>query len=206
AAAALMACVEHWVEQKRGVSLRGLNIYFFGGTGPVGLCAGVIAAECGANVFLGSRRSAEHARAIAEPFNKRYGIHMDGTDGRLEDALVLPHRGEHMLGQSHVVINTAKAGVQVVSISDLKMAKELIVAADCNAVPPLGIEGVDVNDTGKVLEATPSKAVGIGALAIGNVKYKVHSKLCQMMLKTEKPLYLDFHDAFKVAREYARGT
>lgn len=203
-AAAVIACVESWVDKKKGVSLEGLNMYVFGGTGPVGLCAGVIAAECGANVFLGSRRNAEHVRAIAEPFNKRYGVHMDGADSRIDDALVLPFRAAHMLNQAHVIINTAKAGVRVVKASDLKDSKALIVAADCNAVPPLGIEGVDVNDMGKILEVTPSKAVGIGALAIGNVKYKVHSKLCQMMIETSKPLYLDFQDAFKVAREYAR--
>ena len=50
-------------------------------------------------------------------------------------------------------------------------ADGLLIAADVNAVPPAGIEGLAVNANGDPLEAT--KAVGIGPLAIGNVKYKV---------------------------------
>ena len=51
--------------------------------------------------------------------------------------------------------------------TDLRSASKLMVAVDVNAVPPPGIEGVGVNDKGKVLEMTPGKAVGIGALAAG---------------------------------------
>jgi len=85
----------------------------------------------------------------------------------------------------------------------LAKAEKLIVAADANAVPPLGIEGVEVHDMGKELDFTPNKAVGIGALAMGNIKYKVHYRMFQMMKETDKPLYLDHDEAFKVAREYA---
>ena len=56
---------------------------------------------------------------------------------------------------------------------------------------------------GKELDFTPNKAVGIGALAMGNVKYKVHYRLFEMMKETDQPLYLDHEETFKVAREYA---
>ena len=64
-------------------------------------------------------------------------------------------------------------------------------------------KGVEVHDMGKELDFTPKKAVGIGALAMGNIKYKVHYHMFQMMRDTDKPLYLDHDEAFKVAREYA---
>jgi hypothetical protein len=98
---------------------------------------------------------------------------------------------------------SAKAGIQVLSRAHLKQAKQLVVAADVNAVPPLGIEGVGLNDMGKELDFTPGKAVGIGALAIGNVKYKVHYKMFEMMKTADKPLYLDHVQAFETARAYA---
>jgi methylene-tetrahydromethanopterin dehydrogenase len=110
------------------------------------------------------------------------------------------------MGESHIVLGAAKAGLRVLRSDQLAKAEQLIVAADVNAVPPLGIEGIDVNDMGKVLEASPSDAVGIGALAIGDIKYKVHYRLFKMMLDVERksPLYVDHDEAFKVAREIAK--
>ena len=93
----------------------------------------------------------------------------------------------------------------MLSRAQLGAAAELLVAADVNAVPPAGIEDVGVNDKGKELESTPTKALGIGALAIGNVKYQVHYRLFQLMIQAEKPVYLDHIKAFEVAREIAAG-
>ncbi|NIO83616.1 MAG: methylenetetrahydromethanopterin dehydrogenase, partial [Candidatus Aminicenantes bacterium] len=63
-----------------------------------------------------------------------------------------------------IVIGCAKAGIRLVNKSQLEQAKNLVVAADVNAVPPAGIEGIGVNDMGKELEVTPNQALGIGAL------------------------------------------
>jgi methylene-tetrahydromethanopterin dehydrogenase len=70
-----------------------------------------------------------------------------------------------------------------------------------NAVPPAGVEGVGVNDNGVPIPGT--KAVGIGALAVGNIKYKTEAGLFDQMLKSEKPLYLDFRDAYALAQKLA---
>ena len=100
------------------------------------------------------------------------------------------------------MIGSAKSGLQVWSRAKLELAENLIIAADVNAVPPLGIEGVEVHDMGKELDFTPIKAVGIGALAMGNVKYKVHYRMFELMKESDKALYLDHDEAFKVARGY----
>ncbi|MSR17430.1 MAG: methylenetetrahydromethanopterin dehydrogenase, partial [Methylococcaceae bacterium] len=47
---------------------------------------------------------------------------------------------------------------------------------------------------------------GIGALAIGNVKYQTQNLLLKQMTNCEKPLYLHFEHAFEVAREYIKST
>jgi methylene-tetrahydromethanopterin dehydrogenase len=77
------------------------------------------------------------------------------------------------------------------------------VASDVNAVPPSGIEGLDAMDDSKPLTSGPNAAVGIGALAVGNIKYQVQRGLFEKMLNAKKPLYLDFRDAFELARELA---
>ena len=49
-------------------------------------------------------------------------------------------------------------------------------------------------------------AVGIGALAIGNVKYQVQHRLLVRMRGAEKPVYLSFPEALAVAREVLAET
>jgi methylene-tetrahydromethanopterin dehydrogenase len=137
------------------------------------------------------------AQALADKYNHRFGTDMVGADGSSHAAC------QALLERADVVIGAAKAGVQVLSSMQLRHANRLIVAADVNAVPPLGIEGVGVHDMGKVLDVTPRRAVGIGALAVGDIKYKVHTRLFKMMFETEKPIYLSFPEAFEVAREIA---
>jgi len=58
-------------------------------------------------------------------------------------------------------------------------------------------------DDGAPLGARSGKAVGIGALAIGNIKYQAQRGLFEAMLKAEKPLYLDMRDALTEARRHA---
>ena len=196
-AAALMACIEVQMKNISGESLSGKRIDIIGGTGPVGVCAGILAANCGAEVYLTSRRGAKVATEYASEYNARFGVKMLGADSSTDDKIM------EFLTESHIVIGTAKAGIQVLSKKQLEQATNLRVAADANAVPPLGIEGVGVHDMGVELSNTPQKAVGLGALAIGDAKYKVHLTMFEMMKNTDAPLYLDHERAFDIAREIA---
>ena len=85
-------------------------------------------------------------------------------------------------------------------------APQLKVAADVNAVPPAGIAGVDAFHNGVAITGSISGAVGIGALAIGNIKYQAQNLLLKSMLNSEKPLYLHFEHAFAVARDYIKSN
>ncbi len=196
-AAAIVTCIEVWVKNKTSETLEGKNIHILGGTGPVGVCAGVLASNCGAEVFLASSRGEKIGQGVADEYNARFDINMHGANSGSNEAKL------NLLQTSDVIINTAKAGTQIVSKSQLEQAPRLNVVVDANAVPPPGIEGVDGNDMGKELDFTPNKAVGIGALAIGNVKCDVHYRMLEMMKESDKPLYLDHEQAFEVARVYA---
>src|SRR5438552_3425517 len=65
-----------------------------------------------------------------------------------------------------------------------------------NTVPPLGIEGVDVNDAGIMKDGV---AV-FGAFGVGNFKTKLH-KACIARLFTRNDLVLDAEAIAEVARE-----
>jgi methylene-tetrahydromethanopterin dehydrogenase len=81
----------------------------------------------------------------------------------------------------------------------ISAAESLIVAADVNAVPPAGIAGIGPFDNGSPLAGTPG--VGIGALAIGNVKYQTEAGLFRKMIASDKTLVLDFRDAYTLAQQ-----
>jgi len=196
-AAAIVASIERWVEKQGKGSLERKNVDIIG-TGPVGICAGILAANCGAYVTLVSYLGPEVGQELADECCMKFGVKMHGAGSRTNEEIA------SFLNDSHVVIGAAKAGIRILRADQLQNAQNLIVAADVNAVPPLGIEGVEVNDMGKVIEGTPEKAVGIGALAIGDIKYKVHYGLFKMMVDEKaKPIYIDHEEAFKVARTIA---
>jgi methylene-tetrahydromethanopterin dehydrogenase len=92
--------------------------------------------------------------------------------------------------------------VQVLNASVLEDARELKVAADINARPPAGIEGMNPKDDGAPTRyASAAGAVSVGPLTIGKVKVRTQQNLLRSMLATEKPIYLDFGQAFHIARE-----
>jgi methylene-tetrahydromethanopterin dehydrogenase len=79
------------------------------------------------------------------------------------------------------------------------LAKNLIVIADVNAVPPAGVEGLELFMDGAPLPGC--NALGVGALAIGDIKYKCESGLFKQMLSTEKPVAYDFRHAYDYCKK-----
>lgn len=194
-AAGLVATVERQLQKVHDADLASQRVLVFGGTGPVGAAASVIAARAGAQVAIVGHVSDEHPREMVAVCKERYGVDLEPVDGS-SDVLK-----EQLLANADVVFGTARAGIQVLSADNLKAAEKLKVAGDLNAVPPLGIEGVDLMFDGQAINGL-NGAVGIGALAVGNVKYQVQQALLKDMVVAEKPKYLDFQHAFERARDY----
>lgn len=196
-AAALVACVERDLKKHFDLPLSGMRAVVFGGTGPVGLATAVIVAQQGANTSIVDHFSIDTALDFAKEAKNRYGVNLRAT------AAASDADKARLLSNADLVFCTAKAGIQVLNASVLEDAKQLKVAGDVNAVSPLGIEGLGLMDSGKPLvHAVNSKgAVGIGALAVGNVKYKLQQLLLKETLDTKNPVYLDFRNAFDDARK-----
>jgi len=192
-AAAMVACVERILKEKHQRRLEGLKLAVFGATGVVGYAAAVIAALERSSVttvgYDGIKRVTDSANEIRTRFNVEVRP-ADGSDDSKKTAI---------LKGNEAVLCAGRAGVQILSNAQLAGATNVLVAADVNAVPPAGIEGLDMQANGDAL--TPNGTVGLGPLAIGNIKYKTEFGLFQKMIAATKPVQLDFRDAFVLARE-----
>ncbi len=169
--------------------VRGKRVLIVAGTGPVGIRAAGLFAKAGADVCITSRK-AEAGERARDLVLKRFG----GT----VSAIAMPDARDAIKACEHagLLLNAGPAGVMLVPKQAWANRPGLKVVADVNAVPPLGIEGVDVMDDG----VTKQGVACFGALAIGNLKMKVH-KACIARLFERNDLVLDAETIADVARE-----
>src|SRR6185312_5260155 len=192
-AAAMVACAKKLLRETFSADLKGMRVVVFGGTGVVAFASAVIAVSDGAKATLVGYDGPERVKKLALEANARFDEALDYADGSTEEQKTALAR------EADIIFAAGPAGRRLLTTGQLKEATKLKVAADVNAVPPSGIEGVGVNDNGKPIRGT--NAVGIGALAVGNIKYKTEFGLFKMMIETEKPIYLDFRDAYALAQK-----
>ncbi len=169
--------------------VRGKRVLIVAGTGPVGIRAAGLFAKAGADVCITSRK-AEAGERARDLVLTRFGgkvTAMAMPDAR--DAIKACERAE-------LLLNAGPAGVMLVPKQAWANRPGLKVVADVNAVPPLGVEGVELMDDG----VTKEGVMCFGALAIGNLKMKVH-KACIARLFERNDLVLDAETIADVARE-----
>lgn len=193
--AAMVAEVTRALKGRFGTDLKGKRIVVFGGAGVVAYVAAVIGALEGAKTVLVGHDGEERVSKIAVTMKWRFGIDVDAVDGST------PEARRAAIAQADVILSAGPAGIPILSAEDLESAPRLLVASDVNAVPPAGIAGIDVDAVDVALPT--GKGIGIGALAVGNVKYQTQSRLLRRMLAADAPLCLDFRDAYQVAVEVA---
>jgi methylenetetrahydrofolate/methylenetetrahydromethanopterin dehydrogenase (NADP+) len=176
------------IEETLG-GLKNRKAAVLGGTGPVGQRAAGLLAKAGAQVTITSRRR-EQGETARQFISARFNVRVDST------TLADPAEAQRVLDGVEVVLNAGAAGVQMVPAAAWTASPTLKVAVDLNAVPPLGIEGVELQDAG-----TQRNGVTVfGAFGVGNFKTKLH-KACVARLFTRNDLVLDAEAIADVARE-----
>lgn len=198
-AAGMVAVAEDKLKTLFDTDFAGKTALSLGGTGPVGQAAAVLAAQAGANVRIIGRQL-EKAQRIADMCNIEF------CEGKTKITAGADADKAKYMDEVDVIFATGAAGIELLSAELIASAAKLKVVADVNAVPPSGVAGLDAFDNGKAITGSNSGAVGIGALAIGNVKYQVQSALLKRMITTEKPVYLHFEHAFTAARDYIQSN
>jgi len=192
-AAAMMACIEKTLRDHKQRGLKGAKVAVFGATGVLGFVVAAIAALEGADVTLVGYDGLKRVSDGAGEIKMRFGREVQAADGSDET------KKAAILASTEVAACCGRAGVRVLTLAQLEAASGLLVAADANAVPPSGIEGLEAVANG--VELTAHGALGIGPLAIGNIKYKTESGLFGRMISAAKPVQIDIRDAFVLARE-----
>lgn len=177
--------------RRQDADLRGQKLAVFGATGVVGFASAVIAASQGADVSLVGYDGIARVARAAQEMGARFNLPARPADGSSEE------KNAAIVRDAEIIFSAGRAGVQVISAAMLAAASRLRVAADVNAVPPAGIEGVDATADGAPIPG--SRAVGIGALAIGRTKYQVQFDLFRQMIDATEPQRLDFREAFERA-------
>jgi ribulose 1,5-bisphosphate synthetase/thiazole synthase len=175
------------IEETLG-DLRNRKVVILAGTGPVGQRAAGLLAHDGARVTITSRKP-EQGEKARQFISARFDVHVEATT--MDDPQKLPG----ILDGADVLFNSGPAGVLMVPKEAWTAVKSLKMAVDLNAVPPLGIEGIDVQDAGVKREGVTV----FGAFGIGNFKTKLH-KACVTRLFTRNDLVLDAEAIAEVAR------
>jgi methylenetetrahydrofolate/methylenetetrahydromethanopterin dehydrogenase (NADP+) len=100
-----------------------------------------------------------------------------------------------VLGWAQVLLAAGPPGVGPLVPRELWAGRSgLRAIADVNAVPPLGIEGVEATDDGTLREGIPA----FGALGIGGLKMKAH-KAAIAQLFERNDLVLDAEQIYDLA-------
>ena len=191
-AAAMLAKIDALLK-KNQQTLAAQTIAIFGASGTVGSTAALIAASLGANVQLVAHKELAQMHEYAADLQAKYGVSLQVVDGD-NDA-----KKTQILQTATVAICAAAAGVRVLEPVHFNASKTLSIVADVNAVAPSGAAGVDVMSDGQLIAGT--QICALGALAIGQLKYKTQQTMLQQMLNKEHPEHLDYNHAFDIARE-----
>ena len=167
---------------ERHVSWQGARVAVLAGTGPVGQRVARLTAAAGAEVLIGSRNR-ERAEQVC-----------DSIKALVDSASVEPLvTSESSLAETLQSINAlfacGAAGLCLAREEDWKNSPQLRAAVDLNAVPPLGIAGIDVMDKAKMI----GEIAAYGAIGVGGLKMKIHKRSLQSLFES--------NDAFLDAEE-----
>ena len=191
-AAAMVACVESVFKRETKRSLDGATVAVFGATGVVGFAA-IICALSGAKVKVITHIGLDAIQPTVKEAKRRFGVKIEPVLGARDSDKV------KILSSVDIALCAAAAGVRVLKNESFAKVKRPLIVADVNAVPPSGIDGVELFDMGKRFSKKPIWSVG--PLAIGDIKYKTQSALLRSMTQSEASLFFDFNDAFTMARD-----
>ena len=186
ATAAVLSAAKH-------VPLSGARAVVLAATGPVGARVCRLLAAEGSHVLAGSR-SAKRAEAVCAKIREA-----------LPEASIEPVETEDRLPQvlahAQIVIAAGAEGIELLPAAVREASTDLRVAIDLNAVPPLGIEGIEVHDRAKPYGQT----LCYGAIGVGGTKMKIH-KAAIKSLFTANDRVLDAEAIFAIGKSLEQAN
>lgn len=182
AAAAVIAAGRH-------VELKGANALVLAATGPVGQRVVRLLAREGARVRAGSRDLAR-AERVCERVRERVEAAELEPLATARDSLAAALEGVSM------VISAGALGIELLPADVWQKCPTLQVVIDLNAVPPLGIGGVEATDRG----ASRNGVACYGAIGVGGTKMKIHSTAVARLFESNSQVF-DAEEIYAIGRE-----
>lgn len=181
AAAAVRAASKH-------MDLGQAKALVLGGTGPVGQRVARLLARQGAHVRVGSR-SIERAQTVCAEIRAKL------PDAKVEAVSTASSSdGPKALEGRDVAIAAGAAGAMLLPAKLRATTNSLHLMIDLNAVPPAGIEGIEVTDKA----VTRDGIICYGAIGVGDTKMKIH-KAAIALLFEKNNLVLDAEEVYDLA-------
>jgi hypothetical protein len=165
-AAAAVIAVERWLRETEGATagFAGREVTVLASTGPVGRRVARFLARTGARVRCASRslgRAEDVASSVrAAVPGAAVSAHATSTAQELHVAV----------SGAELIFACGGRGAALLSLELRRRLESLRVVVDLNAVPPAGIEGVDVRD----IKAQREGITAFGAIGVGGLKMKIH--------------------------------
>ncbi len=185
AAAAVLAVVRH-------VARPG-PVLVLGGTGPVGSRAVRLLARQGYSVRVGSRMLERAQRVVEAVLLQVPEAELQPLELSDSEALA------GAVSEARAVLAAGAAGVQLLPQSVWQAAPvELLV--DLNAVPPAGIQGVQVTDKATVREGKTC----YGAVGVGGTKMKIHRRAIARAFE-QNDLVLDAEQIYELGEQLGQS-
>jgi hypothetical protein len=181
AAAAVRAASRH-------LDLKSTTALVLGGTGPVGQRVALLLACQGADVRVGSRQKVR-SQAVCDAIRAKI------NGARLEPVATGSADELHAAMTGRVLaIAAGAAGIVLLPKAVRASHADLRVAIDLNAVPPLGIEGVEVMDKA----AQRDGILAYGAVGVGDTKMKIHKAAIARLFESNDQI-LDAEEVYALA-------
>lgn len=169
------------------VRLKSTRCLVLGATGPVGHRVVRLLAREKSTVAVGSReytRAESLCSSITQEMPQADLVPVStGTETSLKDAIK----------DAEVVVSAGTEGVVMLPEDIRRGAPGIRVMIDLNAVPPLGIEGVEATAKGENLTGI----ICYGAIGVGGTKMKIHKKAIARLFESSKDV-LDCQDVYEL--------
>ncbi len=181
ATAAVLAATKH-------AELRGANALVLGATGPVGQRVVRLLASKGAIVRAASR-DLGRAHAACEAVSRFV------PNGVLKPIRVATaEETAAALEGTEILVASGPPGVALLSTADRAACGTIKVAIDLNAVPPVGLEGIEPADRG----VRRASAFCHGAIGVGGLKMKIHKAAIRRLFESNDAV-LDAAEIWELA-------
>ncbi|MGB9854109.1 MAG: NAD(P)-dependent methylenetetrahydromethanopterin dehydrogenase [Candidatus Bathyarchaeales archaeon] len=199
-ATAMVAKVEDAIVKSKLGNLKDKRVAVFG-TGAVGRVAAILLAKLGCNVMIVSPNpdrtdGEEYMAKLSNLLREKYGVNVEGVFAPTSD------KKAEVIKNADVILCASVAGVRIVTKEMLGKVKFVKVIADVNAVPPLGVEGMKLDDD--MREFMPG-IFGIGPLTIGRLKYKLEREILREARRNGKGTVYSYNYAMELARKILKG-